>query len=354
MGVTVTKEYKKGTEQFVVTTLTPNKPIQNIYALVADDPTAAPTSPTKSILIKNVTHDETEMMPTGKQFATADIIRHDDDTTDVVIPPVEYNLDGENSITEEDIPPEYDDEECTNRGTLLANIAEEKSLKIQAKMYKGILNRTTQIGLNILFTGKLEAHNSSFNFGNDHIEVAEKVYGEAGFDVMEFVSDKLFDRNFSKIIISAADIKGFKSSLQECTANDCKTKGFVKYTEKQEPIVEVGYMLFGYHEDTMTPIYAVSASVKEMVRDETTGKLKKETIQLFPKGSMAFVGGKPIKHKFGALQIKKNNVSAPRKMRFRQWQETDENTQLVSERMQTCLTPFVASFEDVLIVTDLS
>ena len=118
-------------------------------------------------------------------------------------------------------------------------------------------------------------------------------------------------------------------------------------------------MLIGYHEDTRTPIYSVGAKVKDIVRDEDTGKIAEVDVELFPKGKMVFIGNPPIQHKFAALQqqVKVGNtlISMPKRTRFRQWQEgDDQNTNLVNGRLQTGLTPYVASFEDVLVVTGLS
>jgi len=357
MSVTITKVYKKGTNEDLVTTIIPQSPILNVYSLFAMSVLKAPLSPTKEIRVTNVTIDETKMMPTGKQFASANIVCEADNTSTLVLPPVEYNLQGDHSITDDDLPEGYED--CKDRTTVLTQVANDKARLVQMSMYKGTLNRNVQIGMNILFTGKLEAHNSSFTFGTDHIVASEKQYGDDGFDIMDFINDKLMEGSYDKICISSADIKAFKGSMVDCGNDSCTTKGFVKFTGTQENIKEKGYIQLGYHEDTMTPIYAVDATVRDVVRDETTGKKTLANVTLFPKGKMTFTRGTPIRHKFAAMQwtgkAGDTNVSMPKRTRFRQWQEvSDANTNLISGRLQTGLTPYVASFEDVLVVTGLS
>ena len=357
MAVTVEKVYGKGTNEELVTTIIPNAPIMNVYSLFAMSVLDAQLSSTKEIKISNITLDETKMMPTGKQFASANIVCETDGTTSLVIPPVEYNLQGDHSITEDELPEGYDD--CKDRGAVLAQVAEDKARKVQQGMYKGVLNRNAQIGLGILFTGELKAHNSSYTFGTDHIVASPSAYGDANFDIMDFINDKLMAGSYDKVCISALDQKAFKASMVNCGDNTCTTKGFIKFDGVQENIKEKGYLLMGHHEDTMTPIYAVDATVKDVVRDEATGKKTTSNVVLFPKGKMTFTGGKPIRHKFAAMQWTGSTagvkISMPKRVRFRQWQESDDtNTNLLNGRLQTGLTPYVASFEDVLVVTGLS
>jgi hypothetical protein len=354
MGQIITEVYKHGCDVTKVVTITPNKPIMNAYLHFASNPVTAPATSSKNIIIENSTIDESVMAVTGKQFASADIICCEDGTTNLMIPSVEYNLAGSCSLTEDDLPEECNT--CTTDAEM-AKSAREKELKVQAGLYKGTLNRTAQIGMKILTTGVLEAHNSSFNFGTSHIEAttALEKYGEASFDVMDFISKKLDSGIYTKVTISGADVRAFKKSIKNCGDNTCTTKGFIPAkTESGASLVEKGVMLIGYHEDTMTPIYAVSAKVKDKVRDETTGKVKQEQIDLLPKGMMIFTNGKPIQHKFGGLQIEKNGISMPRRVKFRQFKEIDKGTQLITGRLQTNLTPYVASFENVKVVGGLS
>ena len=356
MGQIITEEYKKGCDVTKIVNLIPSKPIVNAYLHFATDPRKAPTSSQKEIRIEVEGVDESVMAPTGKQFASADIICCTDNKATLTIPSVEYNLQGACSLTEDDIP--ADCETACTSSEEMQKLARRKEIKIQAGLYNGVLNRTAQIGFKILREGILEAHNSEYNFGQTHIQATTAVekYAQPAFDPMVFMGKILNNGVYSKVTISGSDIEAFESSIKNCGTNECTTKGYIpaKPSERGNvPLSEAGVILLGYHMATLTPIYAVSAKVKDKVRDETTGKVKVENVDLIPSGMMIFSASKVIKHKFGALQREVNGVSMPRKTTFRQFKNIDKGTQLVITRLQTNLTPYVASFENVKVVAGL-
>jgi len=346
MGVVlVEKRVKDEVERFIK--LDSKKPAMKLYRLFASDFRKGSKKSTSTIRVEIDNIDETRAAPTGKQFANANVICSKDGKKELFIPSVQFNL-------KEDLVFE-DGFECSEEKEKLDNIQRETAKKI-GLLYTGVENRVVAIGFGIIKTGKLQAHGATFDFGNSFIQAAtaSEKYSEAEFDVMAFIDSKLADVDADKILIPYSDINDFKGSIKDCGGNSCDGRDFIKAEASEKGnLARDGYILVGYHEGTMTPIYAVSAKITENVRNETTGESETQAITLLEPGQMLFIKSNIIRHSFGALQKVKDGVSLPGRTDFRFFKKIDDEKGFVYARLQTAPTPYLVDTEGLILVNGL-
>jgi len=347
MSVTVVNFNPKA-DAISVLEIDKQRPIKNIYNLIG-----LPIEKGKQFVSKDITvnledYDETATAPSGRQFGDAKVMCGEDGKTTLHIPSKQHNLEAPLNFDENVVCDVTNEAEMTKE----ANQLSAKKVKL---MQIGVENSYILDSFSIIKTGKLPASDGGgyFDYGTDHISVAGTQYGTADFDIMEFIGDKLAELDADKVIIPFADIKDFKKSIQDCGGNSCDGKGFIKPDKKDTKLNVDGYILVGYHEDTMTPIYAIKGAVKVKSLD-ANGDEKTTSVNLLDTGMMLFARPNTIFSAFGGLQaIVNKKFSVPKKASWRAFMAVDEDKSLVKGRLLSGLTPVFPSSKNIELVTGL-
>ena len=346
MSETVVR-YDKKAGAIKVVDIEKQTPLKKIYGLIGVPIEQGQPFSSTDIKVKLEDYDETAAAPSGRQFGSAKVMCDEDGKTTLYIPSKQYNLELPLDFTNAEVCDE------TKEAELNKEADEESSAKTK-KMQLGVENSYIKDAFGIITTGKLADSDGGgfFDYGTSHISPVAKQYGDADFDVMDFINDKLMEVDADRVIIPFEDVKSFKASIADCGGDNCNGKGFIK-PDKAGNIHEDGYVLVGTHEDTGTPIYAIKGAVRVKSLDANGDEIWTK-VKLLDSGMMLFARKNTIIPAFGGLQtIVNKKFSLPKKIKWRMFMTVNEKKGLVKANLQSGLTPILPSSKNIELVTGL-